>query len=212
MYCIGSCHAWLENGGIPKKEEYIIQECGRGLIKLRRGERGLLFFEAPPLLRSGPLDSKELDKIILGLGVKESDIIASAWCDNGVPWRGVLLESAAKVLELTPNANLLGDIDVGVIGKSDVDGVDFEVRAFCPLDSPFEDPVTGSLNAAMAHWLLGMGLVSSSRYVVRQGTAIGRCGIVNIVAMREEKDQGGVCVWTGGDCQTCLDGFAYFDS
>ena len=212
---IGSFHAWLENGGIPKSEDYIIQECGRGLIKLRRDTAlGLLLFEAPPLLRSGSLDPVELNIIMNGLGIQKDDIVASAWCDNGVPWRGILMKSASEVLKLTPNASLLGDIDVGVIGRIDDMNInaDYEVRAFCPMDSPFEDPVTGSLNAGLAHWLIGEGLIDiipsttdqSHGYIVRQGSAINRHGIVNIKSINNE-------IWVGGVCKTCIDGLVSFD-
>lgn len=210
---LGSCHAWLQSGGKPKDATCIIQQCDAGLIRLRR-DGDLLLFRAPPLLRSGPLEKGELDIIIKGLGIGASDVVASGWCDNGVPWRGILLESAEKVLQLAPKAALLGDIDVGVIGpmppeessnslgkgRSDFN---YEVRAFCPQDSPFEDPVTGSLNAALAHWLLlAEGIAPSEGYTVRQGTAIGRQGVINIVRYSGDADH----VWVGGHCATCIEG------
>lgn len=204
---LGSCHAWLEAGGQPQGE-YVVQECGIGLVKLRRdGER--LAFAAPPLRKSGPLAEDDVALIARGLGVARDDIVAHAWCDNGPNWRGVMFASAEQVLALRPDAGVLAGLDVGVVGPRGKVGVvgaragddecAFEVRAFFPGNNGMaEDPVTGSLNAALAQWLMGAGL-APERYVASQGTALGRAGRVHV-------ERAGGEIWIGGASVTCVDG------
>lgn len=196
---LGSCHAWLEAGGTPRGE-HVVQECGIGLVKLRReGDR--LAFAAPPLRKSGPLPEEDVALIARGLGVPRSDIVGHAWCDNGPNWRGVMLRSAEQVLALRPDATILAGLDVGVVGPRDAgDPCAFEVRAFFPGNSGMiEDPVTGSLNAALAQWLIGAGIAPAS-YVAVQGTALGRDGRVHV-----QRDAQGE-TWIGGASVTCIDG------
>lgn len=204
---LGSCHAWLEAGGVPRGE-HVVQECGVGLVKLRRdGQR--LAFAAPPLIKTGPLDEADVQLIARGLGVARADITAHAWCDNGPNWRGVVLRSAEQVLALKPDGAVLAGLDIGVVGprgkvgvvgaQSDAD-TQFEVRAFFPGNNGLaEDPVTGSLNAALAQWLIGAGL-APERYVAAQGTALAREGRVHI-----ERDADGN-IWVGGASVTCIEG------
>ena len=204
---LGSCHAWLEAGGVPRGE-HVVQECGVGLVKLRRdGNR--LAFAAPPLIKSGPLDEADVTLIARGLGVAREDITAHAWCDNGPNWRGVMLRSAEQVLALKPDTTVLAGLDigvvgprgkVGVVGPQDAGDTQFEVRAFFPGNNGLaEDPVTGSLNAALAQWLIGAGL-APDRYVAAQGTALAREGRVHI-----ERAADGT-VWVGGASVTCIAG------
>ncbi|MDB5753268.1 MAG: antisense-enhancing sequence-like protein [Ramlibacter sp.] len=137
---LGSCHAWLEAGGKPAGE-HVVQECGIGLVKLRRGG-GRLAFAAPPLQKSGPLPEQDVALIARGLGIARDAIVDHAWCDNGPHWRGVLLRSAQQVLALEPDAAILAGLDVGVVGPHGKVGVvgpraagddcAFEVRAFFP--------------------------------------------------------------------------------
>ncbi|MFP5485544.1 MAG: PhzF family phenazine biosynthesis protein [Gammaproteobacteria bacterium] len=204
---LGSCHAWLQAGGQPRAAGRIVQECGVGLVPLRQdGER--LAFAAPPLIQSGPLAEDDVQRIARGLGVAREDILHHAWCDNGPNWRGVMLRSAAQVLALQPDAAVLAGLDVGVVGPrgkvgvvgaSDTEGIAFEVRAFFTGNNGLaEDPVTGSLNAALAQWLIGAGL-APTHYVASQGTALGRAGRVHV-------DQDGEALWIGGHCVTCMSG------
>jgi PhzF family phenazine biosynthesis protein len=169
-------------------------------VKIRRDGGDRLAFAAPPLLKSGPLPESDVALIARGLGVGREDILHHAWCDNGPSWRAVMLPSAEQVLALVPNSALAG-LDVGVIGPRDPDAeCAFEVRAFFPARSGMtEDPVTGSLNAALAEWLIGAGL-APSRYVAAQGAALGRAGRVH--AERAPDGQ----VWIGGASVTCVDG------
>jgi PhzF family phenazine biosynthesis protein len=205
---LGSCHAWLQAGGQPRGE-FIVQECGVGLVKLKRqGDR--LAFAAPPLRKGGPLPEEDVALIARGLGVDRADIVGHAWCDNGPNWRGVMLKSAEQVLALRPDASVLAGLDVGVVGPRGKVGVvasrgggdecAFEVRAFFPGNNGMtEDPVTGSLNAALAQWLIGAGL-APQQYVASQGTALGRAGRVHV-----ERDAAGD-TWIGGASVTCIRG------
>ena len=202
---LGTCHAWLAAGGVPRTPGVVVQECGVGLVKIKRhgGDttESTLAFAAPPLIKSGPLDEADVALIARGLGVARSDIVAHAWCDNGPNWRGVMLKSAEQVLALQPDGAVLAGLDVGVVGaQSDSNSTDFEVRAFFPGNQGLaEDPVTGSLNAALAQWLIGAGM-APARYVAAQGTALGRAGRVHI-----ERDDSGT-IWVGGASVTCVQG------
>lgn len=196
---LGSCHAWLEAGGQPRAA-HVVQECGVGLVRIRRdGTR--LAFAAPPLRRSGPLDEADVALIARGLGLARSDVLAHAWCENGPPWRAVMLRSAEQVLSVRADAALLGEMEIGLVAPQAA-GADtaFEVRAFFRSHQGLaEDPVTGSLNAALAQWLIGAGL-APDRYVAAQGTAMGRAGRVHI------EREGSETIWVGGGSVTCIDG------
>jgi PhzF family phenazine biosynthesis protein len=196
---LGTCHAWLQAGGQPRGE-HVVQECGVGPVRIKR-DGARLAFAAPPLRRSGPLEEGDVTLNARGLGIPREDIVAHAWCENGPPWRSVMLRTAAQVLALKPNAAVLAGLDIGVVAPQPA-GADtaFEVRAFFHThDTLSEDPVTGSLNAAVAQWLIGAGL-APGRYVAAQGTAMGRAGRVHI-----ERDAGGT-IWVGGASVTCISG------
>jgi len=205
---LGSCHAWLEAGGQPRGE-FVVQECGIGLVKLRR-DGARLAFAAPPLRKGGPLSEDDVALIARGLRIAREDIVAHAWCDNGPNWRGVMLRSADQVLALKPDAAVLDGLDVGVVGprgkvgvvgsRREGDECAFEVRAFFPGNNGItEDPVTGSLNAALAQWLIGSGM-AAPRYIAAQGTALARAGRVHV-----ERDAAGE-IWIGGASVTCVQG------
>jgi PhzF family phenazine biosynthesis protein len=187
---LGSCHAWLGAGGQPRQANHIVQQCGVGLVQLRRnGAR--LEFEAPPLRRTGPLEPEVLAKIMSSLGLTPADITHHQWVDNGPNWCAVMLQSAEKVLAIQPDWTVLEPLKLGVIGAYPA-GHDaaFEVRAFVG-GGEYEDPVTGSLNASLAQWLIGAGLAETS-YVAAQGTVLKRDGRVYL---RKDAD----AVWVGGD-------------
>jgi PhzF family phenazine biosynthesis protein len=194
---LGTCHAWLENGGVPK-QDHIVQECGVGLVDIRRRE-GILAFTAPPTIRSGVVDNVTVAELVDVLNVDVEAIQAAQWVDNGPGWLAVLLKDAEAVLALKPKA--ISTYKIGVVGLypggSDVD---LEVRAFFPSSNQvlFEDPVTGSLNASLAQWLIGSGRTGPS-YIASQGTVLGRKGRVYVTS-----DAAGVYV--GGHVVSCIAG------
>jgi PhzF family phenazine biosynthesis protein len=194
---LGTCHAWLEAGGVPRDSEVIVQECGAGLVRVRRTPDGLAF-EEPPLLRSGPAETETLERLEAVLGIGRDEFVAAEWADNGPGWVAVLLPSAEAVLAVTPRFD---ELDVGLVGPYPQGSpAAFELRAFFPKEGALvEDPVTGSLNASVAQWLLRTGRATAP-YVASQGTALGRAGRVHITL-----DDEGI-VWVGGGTITCVAG------
>jgi predicted PhzF superfamily epimerase YddE/YHI9 len=174
----------------------VVQQCGVGRVTVRR-DGARLAFAAPPLRRSGPLEAALLQQIAAALGLQPGEIRAHQWVDNGPGWCAVLLDSAARVLELKPDGQRLGPLKLGVVGPHAA-GADaqFELRAF--FGGGVEDPVTGSLNASVAQWLIGAKL-APPRYVAAQGAALQRAGRVYI-------DGSGDTLWVGGDVSECISG------
>jgi len=196
---LGTCHAWLEMGGSPRGgADGIVQECAAGLVRILRSD-GQLAFAAPPLIRSGPVDEADLERVARLLGIGRGDIVDAQWADNGPGWVAVMLADADAVLALKPG--FIEDMDIGVVGRHP-DGGDaaWEVRAFFPKDgATVEDPVTGSLNASVAQWLLSSGHATAP-YVAAQGTVLGRRGRAHIT-----QDADGT-IWVGGGTVTCISG------
>ncbi|MDX6618613.1 MAG: hypothetical protein QOK36_999 [Gaiellales bacterium] len=196
---LGTCHAWLTlGGGRPKQDDVIVQECAAGLIPVRRSDDGLAF-AAPPLLRSGAVAEAFVQQIAAAARIERGKILAAEWVVNGPEWVAILLASAEEVLALEPGPM---DFDLGVVGPYPPGSPEaFEVRAFFPKDgAAVEDPVTGSLNASLAQWLLSTGRAQAP-YVASQGTVIGRSGRVYI-----STDADGA-VWVGGGTITCISGW-----
>lgn len=189
---LGTCHAWLRAGG--ESGEEVVQECGVGLVTIRRGAH--LAFAAPELLRSGPVDQADLLRVAAALRLRIEDIVDAQWVDNGPGWVAVLLPSAQAVLEVQPG--LLDGYFIGVAGPRP-DG-ELEVRAFFDVDGlTAEDPVTGSLNASLAPWLVDSGQLEFP-YVARQGQKVGADGVVHL-----SRDADGT-VWVAGRTVTIVDG------
>lgn len=194
---LGSCHAWLLAGGRPRGDE-VLQECGVGLVRIRR-DGARLAFAAPPLRRSGAVDEADLAPLCAALGIERRQILAHQWVDNGPGWCALMLADAAAVLRLRPDWTALRAYKVGVVARQPAGSdSDFEVRAFVPALGVPEDPVTGSLNAGLAQWLIGAGL-AGPRYVAAQGMALGRAGRVHI-------ERAGDDIWVGGDVVSCVRG------
>lgn len=194
---LGTCRVWLDGGGNPKAGDQVVQECEAGLVPLKvSGDR--LAFRAPPLMRSGPVDDKTLKGAIAALCVAADDIVDAAWIDNGPGWLGVLFKDAATVRNLKP---VPSDFKLGAIGPHPDDHeAAFELRAFFPnAGMVVEDPVTGSLNASAAQWLIESGRATAP-YLATQGGVIGRDGRVHI-----STDDAGM-VWVGGEVQTVITG------
>jgi PhzF family phenazine biosynthesis protein len=194
---LGSCHAWLQAGGSPREPGSVIQQCAAGLVTIATDGNGLRF-AAPPLVRSGPVDEQLAQRIADILRIGRDEMVDLQWADNGPGWIAVLVASADAVLALAPGPT---DLDLGVAGPYPPGApAAFEVRAFMPKNGMTdEDPVTGSLNASLAQWLLASGRASAP-YLARQGTALGRAGEVRITA----DDDGQV--WVGGGVVTCVSG------
>lgn len=203
---IGTCHAWLEAGGTPKSEGTIIQECALGLIELRR-TNGRISFAAPDPTRSGPVATEDIARACAVLQIDPNEIVDAQWCDNGPGWMGILLKDGQTVRDIVcdfpagkaEGIGVVGPHTLGIAGLGGDGGTELEIRAFFSSNgTPTEDPVTGSLNASVAQWLLKAGHISSP-YVASQGTAIGRAGRIYITEANDK-------VWVGGDAVTCIEG------
>jgi PhzF family phenazine biosynthesis protein len=196
---LGSCHAWLTSGGQPAQPDQVVQECGAGLITLRQGS-GRLAFAAPPLLRSGVVDEALVVRVAGILGINRDDVVEAQWVDNGPGWVAVRLADADAVLAIRPG--FVEELGIGVVGMYPPGSpFAYEVRGFFPKNGvTTEDPVTGSLNASLAQWLLRSGRVRAP-YVASQGTALGRAGRVHITWDGDDGD-----VWVGGSTVTCVSG------
>lgn len=198
---LGSCHAWLTAGGKSRQENEIVQECNVGLVPIRRsGER--LAFRAPPLLRSGPVEAAEVREVARVLRIGTDEIIEAQWVDNGPGWMAVLLKSAEHVLKLEPVTDYPMRLDLGVVGFYPAGHpMAYEVRAFfsAHVGALREDPVTGSLNASVAQWLISSGRVKTP-YVASQGTRLSCTGRIYV-----EQDKQGE-IWIGGKTLTLFAG------
>jgi PhzF family phenazine biosynthesis protein len=195
---LGSCFVWLANGGKPKGEQ-IIQECEIGLVTIRSDNKRL-YFAAPPLRRSGPIDDGLMAHISEALGLRSEQIVKANWTDNGPAWVSVLLKQRSDVLNVKPNFVALAGAKVGIVApygdSSDENAPDYEVRAFT--SAGVEDPVTGSLNAGIAQFLIGEG-IAKPNYIAAQGTVLGREGRVYVESAGGE-------IWIGGDVVSCITG------
>jgi PhzF family phenazine biosynthesis protein len=194
---LGSCQAWLAAGHKPATADCIVQQCELGLVPIRRaGSR--LAFRAPVAVPSEP-SAAELDAALAALGLPRARLRRAQWLECGPRWLCLLVDSAQTVLGLEPDHGAVARVgDIGVIGAHAGGPCDFEVRAFAAADNVPEDPVTGSLNAAFAQWLVGAG-TAPPRYTVAQGTRLGRDGRVYVEAA-------GGDFWIGGDSVICIDG------
>jgi PhzF family phenazine biosynthesis protein len=198
---LGSCHAWLTAGGPAQRAGEVVQECGAGLVTVRReGER--LAFAAPPLIRTGPVEEAKLAEAVHVLRIAREEIEDAQWVDNGPGWMAVRLKSADAVLALEPLRAYERRIEIGVVGAHAPGGdADYEIRALFsdPYGAIIEDPVTGSLNASVAQWLFASG-ARTAGYVAAQGTRLGREGRVYI-----DRDASGQ-VWVGGASRSLFSG------
>lgn len=193
---LGTCRVWLEHGGQPAGEQ-IVQECGVGRVRIRR-EDDRLAFAAPPLLRSGPVAPDLVGTIERVIG---AEVVDAAWADNGPGWVAVEVADVATLRAIRPDFGEVPDLDLGVVAPCpDGEPEQFELRAFFPAGATrAEDPVTGSLNASVAMWLMERD-PSLTSYVARQGISLGRDGRVHV-----DRDADGT-IWVGGAVATCITG------
>ncbi len=194
---LGTCHAWLLGGGEARDAGEIVQECDAGLVRIRPDEVGLAF-AAPPLVRSGPASEEDAARVAAALRVDPGEMLAVEWVDNGPGWIAALFESAERVLELRPGPL---DFDLGAVGFHPPGSeAAIELRAWAPVNGlAAEDPVTGSLNASVAQWLLGNDRLAAP-FVATQGSAIDRAGRIEI-----SQDTDGT-VWVGGRAEAVIEG------
>ncbi len=200
---LGSAHCWLAAGGSPKRKGELIQQCGIGLVRIKRvverSGKERLSFAAPPLRRGGPVSPDLHAQVLRSLRLSAEEVLDVVWVDNGPPWIAARLTSAEAVLALTPDFSAMAGIELGVIGAYPGGAKQqFEVRAFVPGMGVPEDPVTGSLNAGLALWMLEAGLCTDS-YVVAQGKMLGRAGRIHV-------QRSGADVWIGGDVTPMITG------
>ena len=225
---LGSCHAWMEAGGVAKSKTFMVQECAKGLVSIRRDEAsGHLAFAAPELKRSAP-SPVVLAQVASALGITAAQVVAAQLLDNGPVWLGLLLDSPETVLKIIPNHQELAKLGVKVgvaaiyerptsplIARANREAQAFkqavtaistiatdthlEVRAFAASTGINEDPVTGSLNASLAQWLMADGLMPT-HYTAAQGVCVQRAGQIDL--QQDARAQ----VWVGGQSVTCIDG------
>jgi PhzF family phenazine biosynthesis protein len=191
---LGSCHAWLAAGGVPRDPAVVVQQCGVGRVRVRRDETPSgqrLAFAAPALRRTGQVEPTLRAQVLAALRLTDAQLLRLEWVDNGPGWMAALLPDAATVLALQPDFAAMRGLKLGVVAPHPAGAeCQFEVRAFVPALGVPEDPVTGSLNAGIAQWLIGADLAPDA-YVAAQGAALGRAGRVHV--QREGAD-----IWIGG--------------
>ncbi len=222
---LGTAHAWLQAGGQPRQSGQLVQECGVGLVSLKSVD-GRWAFAAPPLQRQTPAPAL-LAEVLAALGLQADEVLAAQDLNNGPHWLGLLIDSVDSLLALEPDHAALKRLNtkVGVAAKREAnanhpasglirranrearafapstrmvnDPTDLEVRAFAAPVGIAEDPVTGSLNASLAQWLMTEGHMPA-QYSARQGTALGRAG--QVFLSKDEQGQ----VWVGGDVVGCI--------
>lgn len=195
---LGSCRAWLARGGTPKRADVVLQECQVGLVRIRQDGSRLAF--AAPAMRQTDVSEEQLRPFTSALGVARDDVQRAAWLDNGTSWLALLLRDAEQVLSLAPDHTALKALrKVGVVGFHPAGGeFQIELRAFAGAAGIVEDPVTGSLNASVAEWLMGARLLPD-QYTAAQGARLGRAGRIHV--QRSEGD-----LWVGGEVVLCISG------
>ena len=198
---LGSCAAWLDTGGVPRVPGVVRQECGVGIVDIEIGQAHALAFRAPPTAIR-PMSANQFETIVEALEIPRDIILHTAELDNGPTWQVLQLESAEAVLAVEssrvrwPKFKAIGLIGAHPRGAE----CDFEVRMLAPSSGMSEDPITGSLVSAIAHWMQAEGRLRGP-ITIAQGTAIGRRGRVSI---RPGKDKRGILV--GGQTHILIQG------
>ncbi|MEU9337051.1 PhzF family phenazine biosynthesis protein [Streptomyces sp. NPDC048290] len=196
---LGSARAWLDAGHTPRRADRIVQECGAGLVIVRR-DQDALAFAAPPRVRDGALDEAYLQRLITAFGITREQVLDHQWVDNGPGWAVLRLASAREVLALEPDLSLIPDAMAGAIGAHDDNaGHDFELRTFAPAVGVPEDPACGSMNAGVGQWLISTGTAPTA-YRVSQGSRLGRAASIEVTA------DGDGTVWVGGATTVAIRG------
>lgn len=187
---LGSCAAWLHAGGRPKQPDVVVQECAIGLVEIPQTGPAPAF--VAPSTRIAPLPQAELARLCGALDIAADEVLNAVQLDNGVLRNLIELESAARVLSLNAHAVSLPNFQgVSTMGAYPVGGpADYEARNLTPASLAPEDPVTGSMNAAIAVWLNETGRLTKDT-VISQGTAMGRKGRVYVMRREGQVQIGG---------------------
>lgn len=196
---LGSCAAWLHCGGQPRTPGLVRQQCGVGIVPVRIGNGGQFAFDAPPT-RVRSMSAPTRDSIVEALAIEPASIVRTAELDNGPVWQVFELDSAAAVLAVDASRVRWPQFrSIGLIGPHPRGtDADWEVRMLAPSSGMSEDPITGSLNAAIARWRQAEGRLSAAS-TVAQGASIGRIGRVLVQA-------DGNSVWIGGQVHAIISG------
>ncbi|MEQ1695055.1 MAG: PhzF family phenazine biosynthesis protein [Hyphomicrobiaceae bacterium] len=192
---LGSCASWLTSGGRPKTPGVVKQECGVGIVAIDVSG-AVPAFAAPPT-KIAPMAPEKLHAITTALGIKWDRIVRTSELNNGPTWQALELKSADDVLAIdSSKVRYPQFVGIGLIGAHPA-GSDchYEARMLAPSSGMSEDPITGSMNAAVACWMYGEGHWTAP-VKVAQGTAINRTGRIHI-----HRDLTGT-IWIGG--QTCM--------
>ena len=176
------------------------QQCDIGIVEVDISQPGKPAFTAPPT-EIRPMSADNFDQISDRLKISREHILHSAELDNGPVFQVMQLSTAAAVLALDssrvrwPEFRSLGFIGAHPQGAE----CDFEVRMLAPSSGMSEDPITGSLNSALAHWLQADGRLPRA-VSAAQGTCIGREGRVAIAPLDD------VNVSIGGQTHILIEG------
>lgn len=197
---LGSCATWLHSGGVPKTAGLVRQECGVGIVDVDVSQSGILAFAAPPTTIT-EMSADKRKAITAALAIPASAIRQTAELCNGPTWQFFELTTAEQVLALDASKVRWPEfLGVGLIAPHPPGSeCDYEVRMLAPSSGMSEDPITGSLNAAIAKWMQSQGRLESP-YLAAQGTSIGRVGRVTV-----RPDPGGTA-WIGGQVHILIDG------
>lgn len=195
---LGSCAAWLHTGGVPKEKGLVRQQCGVGIVDIDVSQSQYAFVAPPTKIDAMP--DQQLQAIIEALKIPAATVLSAAVLDNGPVWEVLQLETADQVLAVDSSlVKWPEDKPVGLIGAHGSNHeCDYEVRMLAPSSGMSEDPITGSLNAALAHWLTSDGRIDAS-VTIAQGTKINRHGRVSVQLRGED-------VLIGGDTHILIEG------
>ena len=208
---LGTAHALLDSGYLPRRAGQLVQQCGVGLVEVAAREDGSLAFAAPPA-RIEPLEAGELQTLKAALVCDGIDFSLLPPCcvDNGARWLMISVDSPRRCLSITPDPTATWQLmqKTGMTGfafyaaHAPSGPATFEVRCIVVEGelATYEDPVTGSANAALAALFAARNRRPGAHYTVRQGTAIAREGRVTV----DYHDDGKI--WIGGHSTTIVDG------
>ena len=197
---LGSCASWLRAGGKSQSEGVVRQECGVGIVDIDVSG-GVPAFAAPPTTIA-PLPPDKLAAITSALGLSHERILRTVQLANGPVWQVLELASAADVLAADSSKIRYPEfVGIGLIGAHPPGAeCQYEVRMLAPSSGMSEDPITGSLNAALTQWMYGSGHWHDP-VTVAQGTCLGRQGRVFI-----RRDDSTGIVWIGGHTRILIEG------